>query len=448
MREYDHPLRNVLHEEVHARPPVALWPRDRVFSQAFLIDDATRQAQLHWINQLSEALKINIDPHHGQSFRILEIEPSPQRIILKWELHGEFASISVMVQQESLLSETHIQSRQRVLQRVAACFQELGLQAPEMSGGLRIAALDIAFEDRGLVADAIEIAPLFNNNTLLGSHILTSQRAQLWTDLQINDDGYISYLVPNLGIGSRQAGRIARRIIEVETYRMAAMIAFPLAKSLSLPLKQAEKELSQISKDIASLHQEQGIQTERDGQFLATLSALASRTEQWISDHGLRFTAADAYSQLVEKNLQELNESPVPGVQTLSEFMDRRFQPAMSTCSWTQKRLRDLSDRIARTTQTLRTRIEYVNEEQTQKLLMSMDQRAKLQLRLQETVEGLSVLVLTYYAVSLFIYMLKGLKAGGYDVSPELAGGIAAPVVALLFFLINRLRRSKTARPQ
>ena len=130
--------------------------------------------------------------------------------------------------------------------------------------------------------------------------------------------------------------------------------------------------------------------------FLEELSRLASRIEQWISGYGLRFTAAEAYSQLLSKNLSELNETSIPGVQTLSEFMDRRFQPAMGTCIWTQRRLRELSDRISRTTQTLRTRIEFVNEQQTQKLLASMDQRARLQLRLQETVESLSVLVLTY----------------------------------------------------
>uniref|UniRef100_B1XVB0 Uncharacterized protein n=1 Tax=Polynucleobacter necessarius subsp. necessarius (strain STIR1) TaxID=452638 RepID=B1XVB0_POLNS len=105
--------------------------------------------------------------------------------------------------------------------------------------------------------------------------------------------------------------------------------------------------------------------TEKDGIFLEELSRLASRIEQWISEYGLHFTAAEAYSQLLSKNLLELNETSLLGVQTLSEFMDRRFQPAMGTCIWTQRRLRELSDRISRTTQTLRTRIEFVNEQQS-----------------------------------------------------------------------------------
>ena len=149
---------------------------------------------------------------------------------------------------------------------------------------------------------------------------------------------------------------------------------------------------------------------------------------------------------LLNKNLLELNESRILGVQSLSEFMDRRFQPAMGTCIWTQRRLSELSDRISRTTQTLRTRIDFVNEEQTQKLLASMDQRAKLQLRLQETVESLSVLVLTYYAVSLLAYMAKGGKEAGLAIHPEIIAAVAAPVVAILFLYISKRRRARLVK--
>jgi uncharacterized membrane-anchored protein len=311
------------------------------------------------------------------------------------------------------------------------------------AGGLRISAIDIAFEDRNLFSAADEVAHLFSGNTLIGSTILTNQKAQMWTDLQINQDGYISYLVPHAGMGSRQAGRVARRITEVEIYRMASMLAFPVAKSLSHPLRNAEAELSELSKEISMAQSQESLATHQDGEFLERISTLASKIEEWISEHGLRFTAAEAYSQLAAKNLEELNETPLPGVQTLSEFMERRFTPAMSTCSWTQRRLRELSDRISRTTQILRTRIEFVNESQTQELLASMDRRAKIQLRLQETVEGLSVLVLTYYAVSLIIYMAKGAKELGLMVPAELIGGASAPIIAYGIYALNKLRKKK-----
>jgi uncharacterized membrane-anchored protein len=443
MRPYDHPLRTVLHEEVHARPPVALWPRDRILNQAFLLKGTDRQQQLDWINAISEQTKLPIDPNHGQTFRIIELRPAPQRIIIKWELHGEFSSISAIVQQKDLIVEAPIKTRPTIENEVNDLLAKLSIKPMHAAGGLRISAIDIAFEDRALFLAADEVAHLFSGNTLIGSTILTNQKAQLWTDLQIDQDGYISYLVPHAGMGSRQAGRVARRITEVEIYRMASMLAFPVAKSLSAPLRNAEAELSELSKQISTAQGQEAVTPHQDGEFLECISTLASKIEEWISEHGLRFTAAEAYSQLAAKNLEELTETPLPGVQTLSEFMERRFAPAMSTCSWTQRRLRELSDRISRTTQILRTRIEFVNERQTQELLASMDRRAKIQLRLQATVEGVSVLVLTYYAVSLIIYMAKGVKELGVMVPAELIGGASAPIIAYGIYALNKLRKKK-----
>jgi uncharacterized membrane-anchored protein len=443
MRPYDHPLRTVLHEEVHARPPVALWPRDRILNQAFLLKGSDRQQQIDWINAISGQTKQSIDPNHGQTFRIIELRPAPQRVIIKWELHGEFSSISAIIQQEQLITEPSIKSRVGLENEVNQLLSKLTIKPMHEAGGLRISAIDIAFEDRGLFKEADEVSHLFSGNTLIGSSILTNQKAQLWTDLQVNEDGYISFLVPHAGMGSRQAGRVARRITEVEIYRMASMLAFPVAKSLSGPLRNAEAELSELSKEISMAQNQKNIAPHQDGEFLERISTLASKIEEWISEHGLRFTAAEAYSQLTAKNLEELSEASLPGVQTLSEFMERRFAPAMSTCSWTQRRLRELSDRISRTTQILRTRIEFVNESQTQELLASMDRRAKIQLRLQETVEGLSVLVLTYYAVSLIIYMAKGLKELGLMVPAELIGGASAPIIAYGIYALNKLRKKK-----
>lgn len=443
MRPYDHPLRTVLHEEVHARPPVALWPRDRILNQAFLLNGSDRQQQIDWINAISEQTKQPIDPNHGQTFRVIELRAAPQRVIIKWELHGEFSSISAMIQQDQLITEAPIKSRGQLESEINQLLAQLTVKPIHEAGGLRISAIDIAFEDRGLFKEADEVSHLFSGNTLIGSSILSSKKAQLWTDLQVNEDGYISFLVPHAGMGSRQAGRVARRITEVEIYRMASMLAFPVAKSLSGPLRQAEAELSVLSKEISMAQNQESTTTHQDGEFLERISTLASKIEDWISEHGLRFTAAEAYSQLTAKNLEELSEASLPGVQTLSEFMERRFAPAMSTCSWTQRRLRELSDRISRTTQILRTRIEFVNESQTQELLASMDRRAKIQLRLQETVEGLSVLVLTYYAVSLIIYMAKGAKELGLMVPAELIGGASAPIIAYAIYALNKLRKKK-----
>lgn len=443
MRPYDHPMRMQLHEEVHARPPIALWPNERVLSQSFLLDANSRQAQIEWIENLSRALGVVNDSEKDHSFKILTLAPEPERVLIKWELHGEFATIAAITRNPVKITGPLLESRLALEASIDDLLRKLNCPIISQAGGQRISALDLVFEHRPLFEEAQEVSAIFNGNTVLGSYILASKKAQLWTDLRLDQDGYISYFIPHDILGSRLAGRVARALAEAETYRMSAMIAFPIAKSLSMPLRAAESELAELSKDISQLQSEPGIHTEKDGKFLGELSHLASRAEQWISEYGLRFTASEAYSQLLNKNLYELAESPIPGVQSLSEFMDRRFQPAMGTCIWTQRRLKELSDRISRTTQTLRTRIEFVNEEQTQKLLASMDQRARLQLRLQETVESLSVLVLTYYAVSLLAYIAKGGKEAGLAIHPEIIAAIAAPLVAIVFLIVSKQRRKR-----
>lgn len=446
MKPYDHPSRQLLHEEVHSRPPVAQWPKERILSQAFLLDAESRQLQIDWIECLSQAFPKKGSGNQDHFFRSIELNAAPERIIIKWELHGEFATIAAIVQQNTLVDAPLQRTRQPILTDLNALLHKMACPAIEASGGQRIAAIDIAFEDRSLFDDAEEVSAIFDGNTLIGGYIMSNRQAQLWTDLHLNEDGFISYYVPHNILGSRQAGRVARRITEVETYRMAAMLAFPVAKGLSLPLRNAESDLAKMSKEIALLQIDSSLQLKKNGEFLSDLSQLASKTEQWISEFGLRFTAAEAYSQLVNKNLAELNELAVPGIQTLREFMDRRFQPAMDTCIWTQRRLRELSDRVSRTTQTLRTRIEFVNEEQTQALLASMDKRARLQLRMQETVDSLSVLVLTYYVVGLLFYVAKGGKEVGLPIYPEITAAIAAPVVAILFYIISKRRRARNAQ--
>jgi uncharacterized membrane-anchored protein len=84
-----------------------------------------------------------------------------------------------------------------------------------------------------------------------------------------------------------------------------------------------------------------------------------------------------------------------------------------------------------------------MHERQNRQLLASMDRRARLQLRLQETVEGLSIAAITYYVVGLVGYAAKALKAAGTPVDAELASGIAIPIVAVLAALgVRYVRRT------
>ncbi len=114
--------------------------------------------------------------------------------------------------------------------------------------------------------------------------------------------------------------------------------------------------------------------------------------------------------------------------------------PAVRTCRSTQIRLEDLAGRASRAADLLRTRINHSMQEQNQKLLTSMNQRAHLQLRLQETVEGLSIVAISYYAVSLASYLLYPLTKAGIS-KGMLTALVTLPVVALVWWSVRRIRK-------
>jgi uncharacterized membrane-anchored protein len=176
--------------------------------------------------------------------------------------------------------------------------------------------------------------------------------------------------------------------------------------------------------------------------MLARLTDLAAELERTAASTNYRFGAARAYYALVEKRIEELRESRLEGYQQFGEFMDRRLAPAMRTCEAVAKRMEELSERLARASQMLRTRVDIQLEAQNRDLLHSMDRRARLQLRLQETVEGLSIAAVTYYGVGLISYLAKGLKSGGLTVPVELVQALAVPLVAVSAWLVvRRIRR-------
>lgn len=437
----DHPQRYALHNEIHARPPIALWSNERIISQAFVLDTISRRQHTTWIDKASAGLPVHQGTAHNQSIRVLELAPEPTRILLKWEMHGEFVAVTLFAQQTSAES---FASREDVLTRAGRLMEKAAGQSLNDLTGQRITALDIVLEDAAPYPDAYEVAKRFRGNTVVGSMITSNQNAQLWTDLMLDDAGFVQMIVRGKDMGSRQAGRAIQRLIDVETYRMMALLALPNAKALAGPLRAAETELAKVSEKIAAAQKSTAIDLSVDAQLLGDVSALAAQVEGWISANGLRFTAAEAYHELVKRSLVEMHETTIPGVQMLNTFMDRRFEPAMRTCRWTVRRLTDLSGRISRTTHILKTRIEFVNESQQQALLASMDRRAKLQLRLQQTVEGLSIIVMTYYATSLLQYVAKGLKGVGLaSADPEIVGLVSVPVIAIGLYAYLTARRKK-----
>ena len=248
-------------------------------------------------------------------------------------------------------------------------------------------------------------------------------------------DGFGRLLVQNLQLTKRQAGRTVQRLVEIDTYRMLALLALPAARELLPFLDECERELVSVTTAMVDA----GVANEPA--LLDRLMKLEAAIESEDSKSHFRFSAAAAYYGLVQRRIAELREQRIEGLQTFEEFVERRLAPAMSTCEGVSTRLKALSARVASVTQLLSTKVNIALEQQNQAVLASMNRRAKLQLRLQETVEGLSVAAITYYFASLVGYIAKAAKAAGVHLDTDLTIGISIPVIAVaVAFGVHRLR--------
>jgi uncharacterized membrane-anchored protein len=215
-----------------------------------------------------------------------------------------------------------------------------------------------------------------------------------------------------------------QRLLEIDTYRMAALLGLPAAREAAAVLAFAERELAELAGAIrvAGSHEEP--------QLLDRLTKLAGEVEsQYAATHS-RFSASAAYFELVDRRIADISESRLAGLQTIGEFMERRLSPARSTCAWATRRQDALSQRVSRISNLLRTRVEIEQQQSSQALLATMNTRQGLQLKLQATVEGLSVAAITYYIVGLVSYLAKGAQALGWPWSGESTAALAIPVVA------------------
>jgi len=246
-----------------------------------------------------------------------------------------------------------------------------------------------------------------------------------FTDFRIDARGFTRVLVVDRSLSPNYAGRVVQRLIEVEVYRMMAMLAFPLARASATELDGVEASLGALVGRLETAPVEQ------EPELLREVSRLAGTVERIAAAVGFRFGAARAYHALVRQRGAELRQQRLPGLQTLTAFLERRFDPAMAFCESVGRRIETVAERIARASALLRTRVEIERERHNQELLAAMNRRARLQLHLQQTVEGLSVAAITYYGAGIAGYLFKAMESLGLPVDPELATGLSIVPIAI-----------------
>jgi uncharacterized membrane-anchored protein len=404
---YEH--RNSLYEELHTRPSPKIQTPCYISHLALIRDADHVNNEYELVSALCQRFSVN--------------PPSPDvscfyqnfgGFEFRWERHTEFSSYSFIRPDDG------------------KNVPDFGLSfipkdwLSQLPGKL-VVAINLLAKNEAL--DAADINHFFEGQRPVGSHVANG-KAQVQTSFRLHSDGFGRFYVLNNGLNAAQTGRLVQRLLELETYRLMALIGLPVARSLVSEVSSIESQLAALNQQIAEIKDGEG-----EKALLRQLSSIAAKIEQHRSDTNYRFSATNAYHALVGKRLEQVFEQRISGLQTMREFLERRLTPGIRTCDSVRDRLEDLSRRIHRTTSLLRTRVEVSIESQNQNLLESMDRRSSLQLRLQQTVEGLSVVAIGYYLLSLIGYGFAGLEEWGYPINKVIALGMAMPIVLGLVYL-------------
>jgi uncharacterized membrane-anchored protein len=416
----EHPLRETLTNEIHARPPTTLVAPSRVSHIALLSGETAASRDRDQVAELCRRFGAAEPPEESNYWHIdLGV------FRLNWERHTEFSTYT-FIRKETAAEPF----RDCAITRVPADWLA-GL------AGEVLVAIHLTLEPGDAPErSADELTSLFASDNIAASRV-AGDVATAWSDFRLQGDGYSRILVRDRGLTPRQAGRLVQRLLEIETYRIMALLTFPLARRIAAQVSDAEAELGQLTEQMAESNDPGA-----DHRLLDRLTALAAEVERHAASSNYRFSAARAYYALVQRRITELREQRLEGRAPFHEFMERRLAPAMRTCESVEQRLTVLSERITRAANLLRTRVDVALEQQSRDLLDSMNKRASLQLRLQETVEGLSVVVLSYYLAGLVNYLFKSFEAAGLGIDPTLWTGLALPLIVTAVWVgTRRVRR-------
>ncbi len=262
-----------------------------------------------------------------------------------------------------------------------------------------------------------------------------------------DQDGMIRFGLYGKNLTSDELGRRIQRLMEMETYRTMSLLGLPIAREVGKSLYACEKELEKLT---LSLGEAKTSAQEDNEKLFIELSDLSERNNILLTETRYRFSASRAYFTLFQQRIDSLEEEKVGDVQTMSGFLRSRLDPAMATIESTAKRQETLTNDLSRALVFLRTRIELNLNKGNQALLKSMDKRHDQQLKISQTVEGLSIVAITYYAVGLVSYLLKAMaKQPWMPFSDTTLTAISVPfILVIVWIMLKRIRKAWEERKQ
>jgi uncharacterized membrane-anchored protein len=427
MKIQSNPQRDRAWQELHTRPFVRFTAPAHVLHLAFLGGEETNEADDENRARLIEAMSLVAtyeSPKHSiHAVTLNELG----RLVFCWERHSEYTAFTFFFYELKKKFQPFGFDFEKVLP--PGWLQSLG--------GVPLVATQIAVGRRDEMPNTLDsLTTLFEGHTINGSQIMAGL-GEAWTCYRTHGDGLGRIAVVVNTMSAQEIGRTVQRLVAIEDYYHLALLSAPLASEIQPELIAAEdlmvEEMDKLYK-AASVEEKRAV--------LDTLLSLAAEVEHLRARIAKRFGGSIAYFSLLKARFDELREAKIDHVLPLDRFVMRRLVPAIDTCRSTHRRLISLSERINSAAELLRTSVELIVQEQNLRLLESANQKAHLQLRLQQSVEALSVVVISYYALGLLGHLLDGVESTGMGLNVKLALGIATPIVlAAVWIIVHRVRK-------
>jgi uncharacterized membrane-anchored protein len=415
-----HPLRERILAEVHARPFAPVEAPRRFLHFAYLTDAGATARPHDALKAFCMRRDLPDPPPDAKHIRIELPE-----MTLVWENHSEFTTCTWEFAADA----------QKMGKPFHPCSTSYRDQIKQLaSPGLLLVAIDMHLV-REVDFDG-QWQEVFDRQQVAAAEA-EAGAALIATNFKANSHGLVPVMVVDRGLKPYQAGALVQRVLEIETYRTFALLGLPEAQALAPVIRQIETELPHLLQQMQECED-----FDANHRLLDRITALAAELEAGAAASLYRFGATRAYEELLGLRLQAIGEQRVPGMQSWSGFLARRLKPAMRTCASTEERQANLSRKLARAAQLLRARVDVALEQQNRSLLEAMNRRARTQLRLQQTVEGLSVAAITYYVASLAHLLFEGIHTAGFHVDPNFATAAIVPLALIaVAWSVRRIRR-------
>ena len=429
-------------DELHARPYIKLGNNLRTFHFAYLIKDNDEIKAWKHLNKYLISEGFQKLPKEHYKYWVAENE----NLIIRYECHTEFISLT-LIYPNTILSQK---------KKIPNLFDDeflskLPTQFLENFPGKHFLSTWIEMASSAYNYQPIDVEKYFFHDNFSGSNV-AEDGANVFISFKTDSSNFIGsgfrrVFIQNKNLRTRRTGRLLQRIVELETYQVLSLLGLSQVRTETANLSYLEKKITEITKSVSGKAKKNLVNKSNTNQNyqndLNELSYVVAKIEEIASSTNYRLSATSAYYKLVEQRIIDLREERLKSFQTHNEFLSRRLQPAIRTCEAFSRRLESLAVRAQRADNLVRTQIELSIQIQNKNLLESMEVRARAQLRLQETVESLSIVAITYYVVGLLSTLVEPISFEKMFISKSVFLSLSVPIILIIIWYLAKMVRKK-----